>query len=228
MKTLTLTAQTRTILGKKLKKSRLAGLMPAVVYGHGTDAKPLFVDAKEFKKVFSEAGTSALVDLVVDEAKPVKVLVHEPQTHYLTSLPVHADFYAVKMTEKIETAIPIHFVGVSAAVEELEGNLVENKDEIEIRCFPGDLIPFVEVDLSMLKTFDDAIRISDLKLPETIEVMQEPEEVIASVIAPISEEQLEAELAEDTTAEAAAVEELGKEGEEPAEGEAAPADDATN
>jgi hypothetical protein len=79
----------------------------------------------------------------------------------------------------------------------------------------------------MLKTFDDAIRISDLKLPETIEVMQEPEEVIASVIAPISEEQLEAELAEDTTAEAAAVEELGKEGEEPAEGEAAPADDAS-
>jgi len=221
MKALTLHADTRTITGKKLKKSRAAGLLPAVVYGHGQDTTPLFINAKEFKEVYDEAGTSALVDLTIDQEKAVKVLIHQPQPHYLTSLPVHADFYAVKMTEKIETAIPIHFVGVSPAVEDLEGNLVENKDEIEIRCFPGDLIPFVEADLGLLKTFDDNIRISDLSLPETIEVMHEPDEVIASVIAPISEEELEAELAEDTTAEAAAVEELGKEGDEPAEGEAA-------
>ena len=149
------------------------------------------------------------------------MLLHEPQEHYLHGGPVHADFYAVKMTEKIETAIPIHFTGTSAAVEELEGNLIINKDELEIRCLPADLIPAVEVDLSALATFDDSIRVSDIKVPETIEIMLDPAEVIATVAAPISEEELEAELATDTTeAEAAAVEELGKE-EAPAEGEAA-------
>jgi len=218
-KTIKLDAITRTILGKKVKQIRAKGLMPGVVYGHGRDATPISIDAKAFKKAFNEAGTSALIDLTIDEDKAIKVLLHEPQEHYLHGGPVHADFYAVKMTEKIETAIPINFVGTSAAVEELEGNLVISKDELEIRCLPADLIPSVDVDLSVLATFDDSIRVSDIKLPETVEVMLDGEEVVASVAAPISEEELEAELADDSAAEEAAVEELAKE----EEGEAAEA-----
>lgn len=213
-KTIKLDATTRTILGKKVKQIRAKGLMPGVVYGHGRDATPISIDAKAFKKAFSEAGTSALIDLTIDEDKSIKVLLHEPQEHYLHGGPVHADFYAVKMTEKIETAIPINFIGTSAAVEELEGNLVISKDELNIRCLPADLIPSVDVDLSALATFDDSIRVSDIKLPETVEVMLEAEEVVASVSAPISEEELEAELADDSAAEEAAVEELGKEEDE--------------
>jgi large subunit ribosomal protein L25 len=220
-KKIELQAERRTIVGKKVKRSRAKGLLPAVVYGHGQESTPIFIDEREFRKTYKEAGTSALIDLTIDEDKAIKVLLHEPQEHYRHGGPVHADFYAVKMTEKIETAIPIHFTGTSAAVEELEGNLIINKDELEIRCLPADLIPAVEVDLSALATFDDSIRVSDIKVPETIEIMLDPEEVIATVAAPISEEELEAELATDTTeAEAAAVEELGKE-EAPAEGEAA-------
>lgn len=218
-KTINLSATTREVLGKKVKKLRLRSLLPAVVYGHGVDSGNITIDAKEFHKVFKEAGTSALVDLTVDDKKPIKVLLHEPQVHYLTGQPVHADLYAVKMTEKIETAIPINYIGVSPAVDELEGNFITSKDELNIKCFPGDLIPAVEVDISVLKTFDDQVRVSDLNLPETIEVMDDSEDVLCSVAAPISEEELEAELAEDVTAEAAAVEELGADSEEPAEGE---------
>jgi len=220
-KTITLQAQTRETTGKKVKRLRLRGELPAVVYGHGVDSGLITVNAKEFKKIYAEAGTSALVDLAIDDKKPIKVLVHEPQIHYLNSEPVHVDFYAVKMTEKIETAIPINFVGTSPAVEEMEGNFVANKDELNIKCFPGDLIPAVEVDISALKTFDDQVRIKDIQVPETIEVMDDPEDVVALVSAPISEEELEAELAEDTAAEEAAVAELGKEDEEAEAGEEA-------
>ncbi len=224
LKTIQLQALTRTVIGKKVKKNRLRGQMPAVLYGHGVDSTPLFVDAKLYKKAFHDAGTSALVDLTIEDQKPIKVLFHEPQMHYLHGEPVHADFYAVKMSEKIETAVPINYTGVSAAVEEMEGNFITNKDELQIRCFPGDLIQTIEVDISGLATFDDQIKVSDVKVPETIELLDDPEEVIALVAAPITEEELEAELAEDTTAEAEAVAELGAEapadGEEAAEGEA--------
>jgi len=223
MKTVRLNANSRTVVGKKVKRSRAKGLMPAVLYGHGVESTPLFVDQKAFRLAYHEAGTSALVDLAVDEKQPIKVLFHEPQMHYLQGTPVHADFYAVKMTEKIETAIPIHYVGTSPAVEEMEGNFITNKDELQIKCFPADLIPSVEVDISVLATFDDQIKVADIKVPTTIEVMDDLEAVVALVSAPISEEELEAELAEDVTAEQAAVEELAKEA-EPAEGEEAATD----
>lgn len=210
-KTITLQATSREIVGKKVKRLRQRAVMPAVVYGHGIESSPIAVDLKEFNKVFVEAGTSTLVDLAIDDQKPIKVLIHEPQAHYLKADPVHVDFYAVKMTEKIETAIPVHFVGTSAAVEEMEGNFVANKDELNIKCFPGDLIPAVEVDISALATFDDQIRIKDIQVPETIEVMDDSEEVVCLVSAPISEEELEADLTEDSAAEEAAVAELGAE-----------------
>lgn len=212
-----LTATTRDIVGKKVKRSRLKGLMPAVVYGHGLENKPVFVDGKEFKKVYHQAGTSTLVDLAIDDQSPIKVLMHEPQYHYLRNEPIHADMYAVNMKEEIETAIPIHFIGESPAVAELEGNFISNRDELNIKCLPSNLIPAVEVDISGLKTFEDQIHVSDIKLPETIEVLDDMEEVVALVTAPRSEEELEAELAEDVDAEKAAVEELAAEGEETTE-----------
>ncbi len=222
-KTITLHATSRELKGKKVKRLRHRAVLPAVVYGHGVEDGVISVDLKEFNHVFAQAGTSALVDLAIDDRKPIKVLIHEPQAHYLKADPIHVDFYAVKMTEKIETAIPIHFVGTSAAVEDMEGNFVANKDELNIKCFPGDLIPAVEVDISVLATFDDTIRIKDIAVPETIEIMDDPEDVVCLVSAPISEEELEAELTEDAAAEEAAVAELGAEpaaeGEESAEGD---------
>ena len=212
-----LDATSRTIIGKKSKILRLKGLMPAVVYGPGHKPEVISVDKILFGKILKKAGTSALVDLTVDGEKPYKVLIHEPQVDPINNKPIHADFYAVKMSEKIETEIPIHFIGVSPAVEELEGNFIANKTDLKIKCLPADLIQNVEVDISTLKTFEDQIKIEDIKVPETIQVIDDPEEIIALVNAPISEEELEAELAEDKEAEAEAVEELAGEGAEEGE-----------
>jgi large subunit ribosomal protein L25 len=218
-KTLTLRAAKRETIGKKVKRLRAKQALPAVVYGHDLASSPISVDLKEFKKVFAEAGTSALVDLEIEGEKPVKVLIHEPQPHYLNGEPIHADFYAVKMTEEIETAIPINFIGTSPAVEEMEGNFIANKDELNIRCLPGNLIPSVDVDISVLRTFEDQVRVKDIALPETVESTDDPEDVVCLVEAPRSEEELEAELAEDTEAEEAAVAELGNEEEVTEEGD---------
>ncbi|MEK7170990.1 MAG: 50S ribosomal protein L25 [Patescibacteria group bacterium] len=218
METVALAARSRELTGKKVKTLRLKGEIPGVVYGHGLDSTPITVEKVALKKAYAKAGSGTLVDLTIGEQKPIKVLFHEPQLHYLNSEPVHFDLYAVKMDEEIETTIPIIFVGISPAVDELEGNFIANRDELTIRCLPGNLIPNVEVDISILKTFDDSIKVSDIQVPETVKIQDEPEETIALVSAPRSEEELEAELAEDKAAEVAAV---GALGEEPvAEGEA--------
>lgn len=125
------------------------------------------------------------------------------------------------MDEKIKTEIPLEFIGVSDAVETLDGSFVTNRDSIEIECLPTDLVSEVTIDLSVLKTFEDQVTVKDLKLPSTIEVLTDLEEVICFVEEPRSEEEL-AELEETSAAEqeAEAIEQMTAEGEgEKAEGE---------
>lgn len=209
--TLTLPAKRRTILGKQVSRLRAAGEMPAVMYGRGFASESLSVTAGGFKKIYAEAGTSALVSLAIEEDKPLNVLLHEPTYHPTTGEPLHADFYRVRMDEKITTELPIVAVGESPAVLELEGSLVQPRDTIEIETLPGNLIPEVEVDISRLKTFEDQIRVGDLKLPETIEVLTDPEEVLFMVQPPRSEEEMAEELADTSAEEAEAVEALNAE-----------------
>ncbi len=217
-----LEAATRKIVGKQVKSVRANGFTPAVLYGKGIASRSLQVNAKNFAKIYNEAGSASLVTLKIEDEKPIKILIKEPQHHHINLEPVHVDFYQVNMKEKIRTEIPLEFIGESPAVTELDGKLVTSLDAIEVECLPDDLVPHFDVDLSVLKEFDDAIHVSDLKIPESIELLTEPELTIVVVQAPLTEEQLEAELAEDQTEEeaVAAVEvEEKAEGEEGAEGE---------
>ncbi len=197
-----LKAQTRTLVGKQVKQLRNQGQMPGVIYGHGTDSQPIVFDSIEYKKLYRQAGTSTLVDLIIDDKKPVKVLLHEPDVHPVKPITLHADFYAVKMTEKLQTEIPIHLVGEAEAVTTLDGTLTQQLDALSVECFPDKLVSAIEVDLTPLKTFDDIIRVSDVHVPEGIEILNDAEEVIVAVTAPRSEEEL-AELDEAPTGEAA-------------------------
>ncbi|MCA9388505.1 50S ribosomal protein L25 [Candidatus Berkelbacteria bacterium] len=205
---------------KKAKAIRNSGMIPAVLYGHDVENTSLQLDSKKFEKIYDEAGGNTLIDLEVEGKKePVRVLVQDIQFDPIVGNITHADLYAVNLKEKVVTEIPLKFTGESAAVVDLEGNLVTNLTEVEVKALPTDLISEIEVDISQLKTFDDVIRASDLKLPDTIELMEDPERAIALVTEPRSEEEMEA-LDEDTSAaEEAAVEELGKDKEQPEEGE---------
>lgn len=220
METILLNAQTRDIFGKKIRSLRKKGRIPAVLYGHQVKSIHLLVEKGEFEKVFQDAGVSSLVDLKVDNEKPKKVLIHEPQIDPKTMQALHIDFYQVKMTEKITTEIPLKFVGESPAVKELEGTLITNRDTIEVQCLPDALVHEIEVDISNLKTFEDVIKVSNLNIPEGIEVLNESEETIVSVTPPRSEEEL-AELEAPVEEKVEEVEEV-EEKEEEAGGEEMP------
>ncbi|OGD67870.1 hypothetical protein A3F08_00435 [Candidatus Berkelbacteria bacterium RIFCSPHIGHO2_12_FULL_36_9] len=190
MEKIELKAKKRDIIGKKVKQLREKGQIPAVMYGSQEEALNLTLDKLEFEHVFEKAGSSSLVDLKIDDKEAVKVLIHEPQLHPVLDQPLHVDLYKVKMTKKISTEIPLEFIGESIAVKDLEGNLLTNKDTVEVECLPGDLIQKIDVDISVLKTFEDLIHVKDLVVPKEIEILDDPEEIVAQVTPPRSEEEL--------------------------------------
>jgi large subunit ribosomal protein L25 len=208
METVNLNATVREEIGRKSKQIRANGKIPGVLYGRGVENINLAFDGKEFIKVFKEAGSSTLVNLKIEGGETVKTLIFEPQHDPLTGKIIHADLYKVNMKEEIHTEIPLSFIGESPAVRDLEGNLIVSKDEVEVKCLPDKLVSEIEVDISVLKTFDDNIKISDLNIPEGIELLADPEEMVVQVSAPRSEEEMEEMEAPAADAEKAAIENM--------------------
>ncbi len=182
----------RTIKGRKLNALREEGFLPAVVYGHGTEAKNIIFAYNPFVKVYNEAGESNLIDLAIDGGASAKVLVKDIQYDPLSGRLIHADLEQINMNEKLTTNIPLEFIGVAPAEKELGGTLVRSLQEIEIECLPVDLVDHITVDISKLATFEDVIVISDLNIPATLKVLDDADTVIATVAAPRSEEELKA------------------------------------
>ncbi len=202
MEQITLNAAKRTLAGKKAQALFKQGKLPAVLYGHNIANQSIELNEKDFFKVFKKAGESTIVNLVVDGTiQPV--LIHDVQRHYLLDHPIHVDFYAVNMSEKLRAKIPLHFIGESNAVKALGGMLVKNLQEVEVECLPADLPHAIEVDISKLNNFEDAIRVSDLSVSNKVKILASPDEVMVTTQPPRSEEELkeleQAPVAEDVT-----------------------------
>lgn len=197
---------------------RAAGEIPGVVYGGDRkDSTSVSVSGSEFTKVYNEAGSS-LIDLTVAGEPVVKVLVQDVQFDPVKNVPTHIDFRQINMNKEMSTTVELAFVGESEAVKGLAGTLSKGMTEVDVTCLPKDLVGEIEVDLSVLKTFEDSIRIKDLKVPAGITIDEDPERVVATVTPPLSEEELKAmeEASAPVDLSAIEVEKKGKE-EEPAE-----------
>ncbi|MFA5163177.1 MAG: 50S ribosomal protein L25 [Patescibacteria group bacterium] len=165
--------------------------LPAVLYGKGRANANLKLKLNDFMKVFAAAGESNLVELQFG-SETVKVLIKDVQMALIKDRPQHVDFYQVNMKEKIKTEIPLHFVGESKAVRELGGIFLHEITEVEVECLPGDLVDHIDVDISSLNTFDDEIRINDLKLPAGLRLVHETNDIVAQVSAPAKAEEVAA------------------------------------
>lgn len=178
-----LKTQKRKVLGKKVKNLRREGLVPAVLYGRETDSVPLQVQERELNRVLTQAGGHRLVALKIGRSRKLRMaLTREVQWDVITGKPIHVDFYAVVMTEKITTEVPLVFVGEAPAAVQEGAILLQSLDEVEIDCLPGDLIEAIEVDLSELEEIDEAIYVKDLRVPPTVDILTDAEEIVAKVV----------------------------------------------
>lgn len=192
METLSLTLKERKLKGKAVNRLRKEGLIPAIVYGHDITPISVSVEYNPFIKVYRKAGESSLVDLVIEGHDSIKALIQDIAIDPMTDRLIHADFRQVSMKEKLKAKIPIVYSGESRAMKELGGILVKSLAEIEVECLPQYLVHEIVVDLSPIKEFGEAIRVGSIPVPEGMVFLAGPNEVIATVTPPRSEEELKA------------------------------------
>lgn len=208
MTNIVLKSKIRDVFGKKNTKLREQGLIPGVVYGR--KMKPLFLslDLKEFLNIYRQAGDTDLIDLVIDnkgQEITKKVLIQAIGRDYVTSQPLHIDFYEVEMNKPVTTHVPLVFIGEPPAIKE-GGVLVKSMDEIEIEALPKDLPHQIEVDISSLDTFGKSIYVKDINLPTGVKSLVKEDTPVVTVTAPITEKELEDELGKAKTVEEVEVE----------------------
>lgn len=214
-----LPAVKREELGKgSARRARAAGRVPAIVYGSGMDPVPIEVSRRELVTAFhSDAGMNTLLDIEVDGQNTL-ALAKDLQRDPVKGTLLHVDFVKIDRRKEVEVEVPVHLVG--EAPGQKEGGVLEQPlFALHVRCLPLEVPESIEVAIGALE-IGDSLRVGDLPPNDRYEVLNDPDAVIASIAAPVSEEELQA-----MEAEAAGPAMEPEEGvEEPAaEEEAAPA-----
>lgn len=205
MKREKLAAEKRTVLGKKVKHLRREGILPANMFGKGIKSTSLQLPLKDFQHVFNIVHETGLVDLTIDgETHPV--LIQNVHIQPITHTPLHADFFKVNLKEKVKATIPIVAVGEPKAVSDKIGVLLQPLSEVEVEALPADLPEHIEVNVENLANIDDSISLGDVKVPNGVELMAEPGEMVFRIAELVSEAAEELAAEEEAAAEAASAE----------------------
>ena len=175
-----LTAQERTVFGKKVAGLRADGFVPGEIYGHGTDNVHLSIPRKELHKVLATAGKTDLIQVEIDGATH-QVLAQDWVRDMHSGNITHIDFLAIKKGAKVNVIVPISFVGEAPAEKSGEGLISYNLTDIEIEGPAGKLPHEIEVSLDELNEVGDAVHISDLKVAADIDILTDNELMIVGV-----------------------------------------------
>ena len=218
---ITLTATPRTVTGKKVKVLRRDGVVPIHMFGRGIESQSLQADSRTLSTVLPQAGTNVPITVDVDGQDGDNVcFVRQVQRHPVSEALLHVDFQRVDISRKVSAEVPLLVEGVSLAVEEMEGTLLQTLSSISVEALPMSMPASFTVDISILDDFDKTIRVATLQTDEDVTILNDGEEMIATVVRPRVEEE---EVPVDEELEG--LEEEGVEGEEDGEAEAAVADE---
>ncbi len=186
MEKVLLKAEKRTITGKKVKNLRLAGKVPAVIYGGEIKSLPIILDTRGTTNTLNKVSGSTILTIDV-EGKEYPALVREIQQDYIKGELLHVDFLVVSLKEKLRTNVSISLIGEAPVLEEYSALIVSGLDQIEVECYPQDLPEVIEVDVCSLEELGAAIYLKDIPAIENVEFLSDPEELIA-VASAIKEE----------------------------------------
>lgn len=191
-----LKAETRTLFGSKVGRLRRSGIMPATVYGHNVKPQSIQFHSHDLLGLMRTAGTTQLIDLVVDEQAARPVLIKQTAIDAKRNAVIHVEFFQANLRETLHTSLPVHFVGESAAVKE-GGILLTVLDHVNIESLPQN-VPAggIEVDISQITEINGQINAGDIVLPSNVTLLTPADEMIAKVNPPITEAAMDEILAE--------------------------------
>lgn len=206
MEKLQLKTSRRNTVGRKVKKLRRHGQLPANVYGKKVKSQAVQVEEKEFAKIFDKAGETGVVELALDDEKR-PVLIHNIQYHPVTGRPLHVDFLQVDLKEKVTAKVPVEIIGESVAVRDKVGVLLTLISELEVEALPTDLPEKIEIDISNLKAINQTVKVEDLKVSQKIKILADTNQELVKIAPLVSKEaeQMAKEEAEKAAAAVAAV-----------------------
>jgi len=206
MAVIQLPADKRAAVGKGgARKTRAAGSIPAILYGHGETPVPLNIGARTFELALRHhKGGNAIVNLAVSGSEYtalVRAVQYDPVTHHI----LHLDFQHISLTEKIEVEVAVHLVGLPIGVKDSGGILEHITRHIRMRCLPTAIPASVDVDVSALN-IGDSVHVSDLPIGD-LELLTDLDVTVATVVPPsVIEEPVAAEVAVAAAAEGAPAE----------------------
>jgi len=209
---------------------RREGKLPAVLYGGKEPALSIAIDYKEFLKALrTERGENVIISLYISHSapspsktsdEPVPVIIKEIQIDPVKRHLLHVDLCRISLREEIRVNVPIEIYGKAPGVEKSEGFLDHIVHEIAVKCLPTKIPDKIICNVSSLEA-GETLTVKDLKIPRGVEVLEDPEKIVVSIIAPtvVAEKPAEKEVAPEEVAEPEVIGKGKKEKEEEEEEE---------
>ena len=196
MQNITLNAELRTAVGGgRVKRLRKTGMVPAVLYGKGIEPIKVQVKMSDIRKLLITSGKNAFFSLLVD-GKEHSAIIKEMQYETVSNNLIHIDLQQVSLTEKITSTVALRLIGRDE-VEKGGQVLIHQMDVLDIQCLPQNIPSHIGVDVSKLEVGSN-ISVGELDIPENVDVLNDPGDVICSLtearsVAEDEEEEVEAE-----------------------------------
>ena len=172
-----LQADRRDTFGKKVSQLRRDGNVPGNVYGLKMDPIPLTINGLEFISVHQSVGATGVIDLAVNGADALPVLVQEVQHDPPTSRVLHVTFLQVDLTKPVSAIVPVFLIGQAPAVD-FGANVIQHVNEVSVSALPDDIPENFEVDIGVLADFDHAVLVSDLIAPVGVTIQTDPNDLV--------------------------------------------------
>lgn len=185
MENLNLTVDKRDITGKKVSTLRKNGITPLHLYGNGIDPQSLQCDTVQLSKIISTAGTNIPVNIVVSGIDNDNLcFIREVQYHPVTDRLVHVDFFRVDIEKLVRAEVPILLEGMSPAVRSAGGTLLQPLQRVTVEALPLNVPSSLVLQAELLIDFETKLYVKDISIDESIQIINDSEELVASVVAP--------------------------------------------
>jgi large subunit ribosomal protein L25 len=173
----------RLVFGKETKKLRREGKIPGNIYGHGQESIGVQFSSLAFERLSHQHGSGSVVCLKGLESKVETVLVRHVQRDPVKGNILHVDFTRVGLDERIESRMPLHFVGEAPGAKLSGGLLLHLMEALPVECSASDILEALDVDVSGLAEIDAILYARDIPLPANYTLTIDPDEPIVKIAA---------------------------------------------
>ncbi|HEX6791627.1 MAG TPA: 50S ribosomal protein L25 [Candidatus Krumholzibacteria bacterium] len=169
------------------RKLRMAGRLPAVLYGRNDEPVGLSVSEVEMKGILRKHSESAIVDLSIAGGTTINAIVRDVQRHPASGKLVHVDLQRIRLDEKLRVEVPVHVTGNPVGVKDQGGILEHGTRSVNVLCLPTEIPNAIEVEVGAMR-IHDSVKIKDIAATyPQVEFLDDEETLLAGVIPPIVE-----------------------------------------